>query len=295
MKNEKRNYVAVGTFVIAMVIVLIVWILRMEGQMGPTDRYSVIYANVSGLKAGTRILYEGYPVGLIDGISPIDRDGHRMFQVEVDVEKDWPVPVDSTARIATGIFSAPVIDIGGGVSQEYLPPGSVIRGQAATDIVATLNATAGKLEPILDELERTAPALMQGAEQLVAELNDAANRINEILHPENVHRVSNILENLEQATGETNQLLAELRKTSENVDVLIGHVDDLLDEESGDVSQAIDDARHTLATLARHIDAITSNLEDTTRDLNEFGKQLRANPGVLLRGRETADDGDGSR
>lgn len=295
MKNEQRNYVVVGAFVIAMIVVLVAWISLMAGQVGSTDRYTVVYDSVSGLKAGTRILYQGYPVGLIDTISPIDRDGRRMFQVDIDVAKDWPIPADSTARIATGLFSAPVIDIKGGDSHEYLPPGSVIPGEEASDIMGTLKTTAAKVEPILDELKTTAPVLMQNAQELMKDLNDAGDRINEILDPGNVERISNILENLEQATGETTQLLAELLDTSQNVDLLVAHLDGLLDEESGDISQAIDDARHTLATIARHVDAITSNLEDTTRDLNEFAKQLRANPGVLVRGRETANDEDGSQ
>ena len=62
-----------------------------------------------------------------------------------------------------------------------------------------------------------------------------------------------------------------------------------LEHLDGDLSEAIDDVRHTTAALASHIDAITSNLEDATRNANEFSKQIRENPGVLLRGRETEE------
>ena len=44
--------------------------------------------------------------------------------------------------------------------------------------------------------------------------------------------------------------------------------------------------RHTTAALASHIDAITANLEDATRNANEFSKQIREDPSVLLRGRK---------
>ena len=59
-----------------------------------------------------------------------------------------------------------------------------------------------------------------------------------------------------------------------------------VDEEEGDVSEALDDLRHTTAALASHIDAITANLEDAIRNANEFSKQIREDPSVLLRGRE---------
>ena len=295
MKNEKRNYVVVGAFVIAMVVVLVVWVSLMAGRGGATDRYTVLYTNVSGLKAGTRILYQGYPVGLIDSIFPVDRNGHRMFQIELDVEKGWPISVDSKARIATGIFSAPVIDIDGGGAQEFLTPGSEIAAQEATNIVATLNTTAAKVENILNEVGASAPELIQNAKQLLVKVNAAVGRVNEILQPDNVRHVSSILENLDQATLGTNRLLVELGSVGNNMNLLITHLDGLLDEESGVLQQALADAQHSLATVAQHIDAITSDLEDTTRNLAEFSQQLRQNPGVLLRGRETADDGDRSR
>ncbi len=45
--------------------------------------------------------------------------------------------------------------------------------------------------------------------------------------------------------------------------------------------------------MSRHIDAIANNLEGATRNLNEFGGQIREDPSVLLRGRDT-DDGAGA-
>ena len=47
-----------------------------------------------------------------------------------------------------------------------------------------------------------------------------------------------------------------------------------------------------IEALARRSEAVASNLEDATRNANEFSRQLRANPGVLLRGRE-AEPGAG--
>ena len=43
--------------------------------------------------------------------------------------------------------------------------------------------------------------------------------------------------------------------------------------------------------MSRHIDAIASNLEDTTRNAKEFSEQIRKDPSVILRGRNAADDG----
>lgn len=291
MKNEKRNYLVVGTFVIAMAVALIVWLSLMAGQMGASDRYSVVFSHLSNVKPGARVLFEGFPVGLVDAITPLDRDGRRVFRVGMAVEEGWPIPANSTAGITQGLFSAPEITIERGDSPQMLTPGSEIAPLEDANIVDALKTTSSKANLILDEVADAAPRLVADAEQILSQLETSAGRINEILNPENVRRVSSILGNFEQATDEANHLLVELRKAGENVDLLVGHLDALLDEESGDVSQAIDDARHTMATIARHIDAITADLEDTTRNLSEFSKQVRANPGVLLRGRASSDDG----
>ena len=49
------------------------------------------------------------------------------------------------------------------------------------------------------------------------------------------------------------------------------------------------DLQHTLETVARHVDAISHNLEVTTHNMNEFSRQLRENPGVLVRGRSSGN------
>jgi len=291
VKNEQRNYVVVGTFVIAMVAVLIVWISLLAGQTGNMDHYSVVYTNLSNLKPGARVLFEGFPVGHIDEITPTDRDDRRVFRVGIAVEKDWPIPANSTANITQGLFSAAEIDIRRGNAAENLAPDSEIAPEEATDIVATLKTTTEKVNTILDDLGAATPPLMQTAQQLLSDLRGAIDQVNDILGPENVRRISSILKSFDQATDETNRLLGELRKSSENITQLVGHLDDLVDKEGSNVSQVVDDTRYTMGTVARHIDAIAANLEDTTRNLSEFSKQLRTNPAVLLRGRQTAGDG----
>jgi phospholipid/cholesterol/gamma-HCH transport system substrate-binding protein len=290
MKSDKRNYVIVGTFVITMVVALIVWIMLMAGRTGATDDYFIVYENVSQLKTGVKILYEGFPVGLIEEIEPVDREGKRHFRVDVSVKRGWPIPEDSRAAIATGLFSSAVIDIRAGEAQATLAPGSEIPSQEATDVMAAVNAAANQLTTILDGVADRVPRVFDDVEQFTGELNTAMDQINAMLDPENVQSVKTILANVERATSGFDALLANLEGTRKDVDSMIKQLDRLLDEERGEVSKAIDDLRHSLAAVARHIDATTANLEATTRNLDEFSRQIRENPGVLIRGRET-DDG----
>jgi phospholipid/cholesterol/gamma-HCH transport system substrate-binding protein len=299
MRDDNRNYIIVGVFVIAMLAVLIVWIALLSGRTGATDGYYIVYDNVMGLRTGVEILYEGFPVGLIEDISPEDGTDRRRYRVDVSVKRGWPIPEDSRAAItASGLLSANVIDIRGGVSDENLTPGSEIPGQEAADLMSAMNEAAdqlanlidGSVKPLIEEISMEVPEIMGNVKRFTVKLNDTAERVGAILDPTNVERVGSILENLDNATGEFDTLLEGLGETRHEVDGLIAKLDRLFAEDKGELGDAIADLKHTLESIARHIDAITANLEETTRNVNEFSRQIRENPGVIIRGRETDDD-----
>ena len=192
-----------------------------------------------------------------------------------------------------------MIDIQAGESQTLLEPGSEIEGREATAMLSAVNAVADEVlkvieesvRPMLAKFSEGAPGIVDNVDQVTAELNQTVDQINAILSPANVERVGKILENLDSATGEFATLIEGLGETRELVGGLITKLDALLEEDQGDLNVAIRDVRHTLAAISRRIDSITSDLESTTRNMNEFSRQLRENPGVLVRGREANDAG----
>ena len=48
--------------------------------------------------------------------------------------------------------------------------------------------------------------------------------------------------------------------------------------------ESVTDLRHTFRSLSQRVDAITYNLEGTSRNLSEFSRTIRNNPAVLLLG-----------
>jgi len=82
MRDDRRSYIAVGAFVVAMVAALVVWLAALSGSGFAAHSYFVVYANVLGLAEGTQVLYEGFPVGQIVGIEPtagLDPDSSDAF------------------------------------------------------------------------------------------------------------------------------------------------------------------------------------------------------------------------
>ena len=230
-----------------------------------------------GLAEGTQVLYEGYPVGIIDAIRRRTDTGEPHFRVEVSVERGWRIPEDSVAEIAaSGLLSAVVIDIREGASPTALEPGaeipSVESGPSRRDA-----------RPRLGE---GTPAILENLESFTTALNETASKINDILRPANTARIERILRNLEVTSDRVATLTDGLTETRSELHDVVGTMNRLLDEHEDDLGHAMVDLHDSLEAVAVRID----HLEATTRNMNEFSSQFRANPGLILRGRELPDD-----
>ncbi len=298
MRDERRSYVLVGAFVIAMAVALAIWLVLLVGSQGATDRYSIVYRSVMGLQTGGQILYEGFPVGFIESIEPFEDGGLPRYRVQVSVREGWPIPVDSVATVtAPNLLSGVVIDIRNGTSPERLEPGSEIPGRESVDVVDAVNEVAAEavdlleasLKPLLQSLSTATPAVLENVGGITEELNRAVGQLNTLLGPGNVGRIERILSNVEGATGDFDGLIGELDAVRKDVAELAARANALLAEDAGDLSTAVADLNHSLDAVARHIDGIAANLEATSRNLNEFSQSVRDNPGVLLRGRDAGD------
>ena len=302
MKNPNRNYIAVGAFVLSMLAVLIVWIAVLLGSATSTDSYYILWNNVMGLKPGTQILFEGYQIGLIENIGK-DQGAHtggKNYRVDIEVEQGWPIPEGSFAETASPtVLAALIVNIQAGDSTTLLSPGSELTGKEQGDLFA---AAGDAMSSVTDILEFVKPMLQEVTSSVSSVLNDenAAQisslletlnvRISEILSAQNTANIESILANLNQVTEEVSDLTIGMQGTKREIDRALAAVTTLMDESGGDIGHALGDLHSSLETVSRHIDSIVSNLDDTARNANEFSLQIRQNPGVLLRGRDVADD-----
>ena len=70
----------------------------------------------------------------------------------------------------------------------------------------------------------------------------------------------------------------------------INNLNTVVSDNKLDVDRSIVDLRHSMETVSRHIDAINQNLEGASRNMLEFSRQIRANPGLLLSGQPAPDN-----
>ncbi|WP_297526505.1 MlaD family protein [Thiohalobacter sp.] len=309
MKRDNINYLAVGLFVILMLAVALVALYRITGRVGDTEPYYVSYANIAGLGSGTVVTYEGFQVGYVRAIEPQQTDSGTRYRLELRIRDDWRIPVDSRARIhASGLLAETVIDIDEGKAREFLPPGAEIEGAPGMDLFAVLSEVAedvggltrGTLKPLLENLDRQigtvggalgerVPRILADVESLVGRLDASAATLSRILDGDNEQRVDNILVNAERMSADLASLSATLRNSEQELTALIGEARGLVNDNAGDVRETVRGLRQSMDRIARSLDGMLADLESASRNMNEFSRQLRSNPGVLLNSRPPAD------
>jgi phospholipid/cholesterol/gamma-HCH transport system substrate-binding protein len=293
MRDDQKNYILVGVFVVAMVAGLMLWLALLSGRTGATDVYSIRYSDVLGLSAGsTRIYFGGFPVGKIETMERVDDDDPRLFQLNVSITRGWQIPQDSVAKITAGsLLASLVINIESGDSTTFLQPGDQIPSEEAANLMEVVGETAASFSDFLVQ------TLKPQITAIVDDLNATMNQVKALLSQENTGRVAAILANLEGVSVEVEGIAGGLDGTQDQLDDVLRRIDsvlvqvsELISQNEDDIGHSIDDLHESLEAVARHADAIANNLEVTTRNMDEFSQQIREDPGVLLRGREAAKE-----
>jgi phospholipid/cholesterol/gamma-HCH transport system substrate-binding protein len=300
MYKQKINYVIIGIFVTAMLSAGVGSIALLTGRTGPADHYFVVLDNVADVKFGTQVRYEGYPVGQVEDITPVVEGAGMTFRVGISIRPGWRVPSDSIARIASSSFlAAKTIDIDSGDSQVAVALGERIASAPPSDIFATITATAGEiselnrrnLTPLLETLQSLAETVEGGAPRILDELvafteslNQSIEPLQQILAQRNLDAVQSSVLNMEETTGNLAAISRNLTETMAKVDNLTGNLDRLVENNKGNVDQSLKDIQYTLSAVSTTVDSIVHNLEGTTRNMNEFSRMIRQNPGLLLDG-----------
>lgn len=311
MKRDNINYLAVGAFVLAMFIVLLVVLYKITGRVGDSDPYHVYYSNITGLTDGSRVTYEGYQVGFVGGVVPQQGEGGTRYRVDLRIKQGWRIPRDSVARIySAGLLAETVINIEEGDSTEYLPPETEIAGLQGGDMFAALGTVAedissltrDSLRPLLDnvnqqvsglggELGTRVPRILGDLESMVQKLDKSADSVSAMLDDRHTKRISNIIDDAEAAARNFHALSSSLQGTQAQLDSLLTEAQGLVGDNKNDVRTSVISLRNALDSVGREVDGILFELEGASRNMNEFSRELRGNPGLLLNGRPAADKG----
>jgi phospholipid/cholesterol/gamma-HCH transport system substrate-binding protein len=295
MKREHVNYTLVGIVVAIALAGLLATLAAVTGRGGASAEYTVVYRNVTGLGYGAPVFYEGFRIGQVEGIEPERVDGRTRYRVRLAIRADWPIPTDSVAQLAsTGLLADVAIAIREGEATELLAAGSEIPGAEGGDVFAAVNELAGEvttltrtqITPLIQTLgqrvasitasvDNQTPLLLAQAQTLLERLNDAASAVNDVLADGNRDNIAATLSNIRTITD-------ELGATQAKLDQLLADSAGIAAENRPLIRDAVRDLSQITTAMARRIDAIAHNLESSSRNFDEFTREIRRNPNRLI-------------
>ncbi len=295
VKRDTINYTLVGAVVVAAIVLLLIGLALITGRGVASDDYYARYRNVTGLRYGAPVFYEGYRIGQVGKIEPQRNAEGTRYKVTLALRHDWPIPKDSPARLqSSGLLADVSIGIREGVSHEMLKPGSELRGEEGADIFAAMNDLAEQIstltrtqisplirtlsqrvDSITGTIDASAPVILEQTRTLLDRMNRASDALNDVLKPGNRAAVGAIL-------GEVEGLSGELRKTRATLDQALGDLAGIARDNRPDVRRAVQDLGSVLEALSSRMDVITHHLESSSRNLDEFSREIRRHPNRLI-------------
>src|SRR5947209_18588376 len=194
--ETRAHYVAVGAFVLAVIVIGFVAVLslgRVEFAQDLKRYYIFFKGSVTGLSKGSVVQYNGISVGRVIDVR-VDPDDLAKIQVTVEIDKDLvPIKTDARAFVDTNrLAGVATIQIRGGTrdAKELEPEPS-----HRYPVIA-----AGQSE--LEQLRANLP-------ELLGDLKDVAHNLNAVLDEPNRKAIS---DSLRMSEPSPKNLLRPVRK-----------------------------------------------------------------------------------
>jgi phospholipid/cholesterol/gamma-HCH transport system substrate-binding protein len=262
--ETRAHYVAVGAFVLAVIVlsfVAILWLGRVEFSQVTKQYYIFFKGSVAGLGKGSAVQYNGIPVGRVVDVR-VDPDNVAQIQVTVGIDPDIVViKSDARAHLDTNILS--------GVSSIQIQGGT----KAAPDLVAEAKHRYPIIPAAESELERVKASLPE----LVGDLKQATRNLNDLLNARNRQAVADSLQNLRTLTAVLADHSQDIGPILDNADATIVELKTLL--------QHVDQSyigrgglKDQVSQTLKDYDRVAAHLTDTSRQLQLMLAENR--PGI---------------
>ena len=270
--ETRADYVAVGAFVLAIligIVVAVLWIARVEFRQ-QFSYYDIYFTgSVTGLAQGSAVSYNGIRVGRVTELR-IDPQNLQQVRVTIEVNQADLIRSDAVASLEfQGLTGVATIEITGG-SQEAPP----------------LVAKDAQRYPVIASVQSGLQRVVANAPEALSRLIDVADRLAAVLDEKNRAAIADTLENIRRVTavaaarsgdldsmlGDSAVAVRELRGTLAAASQTLDQLRQMVGEhgEARSTLKSIDEASRQLGQLAGDVDRI---VQDNRQPLRDFGQR----------------------
>jgi ABC-type transporter Mla subunit MlaD len=292
-----------GLFLLLGAAILTGWLYLQVVKPGQRASYFIFMEDVSGVRPGTEVRVNGYAVGQVSDIEP-----------DLDIDRIWPIPVDSTITIARdGLLSTPILELSPGKTETPLPEGgrlltvaappsitdqvsSLIEEQVAptlavfTETITVLQAQIDENVPaiiddartIMASTSRTVAALESEVDKLAAGLGDAGEMMSRLSEEGNAQQIEDLINNLEQTSRNLKAASVKLEVILDSSSELVASSERILVENEAALRNTVEDTEFTMQSLSTSINIVMQNLERASQEIAALAGKINDNPSLIL-------------
>jgi phospholipid/cholesterol/gamma-HCH transport system substrate-binding protein len=308
--SPKSEQTIVGLFVLVAGGLLVAAVFAINGAFGhAANTYHAYFQFAGGLEPGSAVRYSGGPkVGRVESLR-IDPNDPSHIDLTFSVQPDSLVKTDTKVKIMS---MSPLGDnhlelIPGSPQAPIAPAGALLASEKYVDF----NALTEQINNIAPQAQK----LLYTLDERATDLKVTLDRVNDLLNAQNRSNLSatiaetrglvadsrpqvkTALQNVNDVTEKLKPLLDDFRKTSDQANEALTHIDSLVGETRPEVRQAIAQLRSTLKSLneltgglnqtvdvnSENIDQVLDNLLHVTENLKEFTQTIKTRPYSLIR------------
>jgi phospholipid/cholesterol/gamma-HCH transport system substrate-binding protein len=194
--ETRARYALIGVFTLGVIIAAFACAYWLRGGFGERAVYRVRFENpVPGLLPGSRVLFNGIPVGEVTGLA-LNAGDPRQVTVTIAVDRATPVRVDTQVRLESqGLMDAPSVSLEGGTASA--PPPTSDHGPPV--LAADPDAGQSLTREARDAVRRLDTFVAENAEPLHATITNLSTFTDALAR--NSDRLDGILEALERLGG----------------------------------------------------------------------------------------------
>jgi len=268
--ETRAHHVLIGAFTIGAFLVALGFVLWMSksGTERAFDSYDIVFTEaVTGLSVGGLVQYNGIKVGEVSALQ-LAKDDPRKVIARIRVDSGTPVNQDTRAKLGLqGVTGLAFIQLSGG------KPGSPPLQRAPGHDVPEITAEESALSRLLDS-----------GSDVVTSINEILLRINDVLSEQNIASISSTLENVELLTGaladqrdDMGQALGQLADATAQLKETLATVDTMATETSAlmrnDARAVLASTREALDSVNRLADSAGTLIDDNRAAIDSFSNQ----------------------
>jgi phospholipid/cholesterol/gamma-HCH transport system substrate-binding protein len=307
--TSKSEQTLVGLFVLITVVIVIGVAFFVHGVLGHSAKtYHAYFPFAGGLEPGAVVRYLGGPrVGRVESLS-VDPQDPSHIDVTFSVQSAAVVNTDSKVKIMS---MSPLGEnhlelLPGSAQASVAPSGSLLASENYVDF-NTLTKQISNIAPQAQELLHT-------LNDRATELKVTIDRVNDLLNAQNRANLSAtlaetrgmitdsrpqvhlVLQHVNEVTEKLGPLIDDFRKTADQANETLAHVDSMIGEDRPDIHQAVIELRGTLSSMteltgklnqtidvnSENIDQLLENMVRITENLKEFTETIKTRPSSLI-------------